>query len=190
MAEPLFSELRTQRQLGYIVSMSPDGHGRGLGSIRGMNIRVLSNRYSPLYLEQEVEDFLVRQSVIFNKLTQQDITDRAAAIIKSIIDPPTSYLEEAEQFRNSIINEVPFDWIEQIIKELENMKVEEVISKANDWMFDKNKRKSVSILIFGNENLSVLKSFVESDSDNKKVVKSIEELMELRDSLQMFDYKR
>ena len=79
---------------------------------------------------------------------------------------------------------------DSIIKELENMKVEEVISKANDWMFDKNKRKSVSILIFGNENLSVLKSFVESDSDNKKVVKSIEELMELRDSLQMFDYKR
>ena len=50
-----------------------------------MNIRVLSNRYSPIYLEQEVEDFLVRQSVIFNKLTQQDITDRAAAIIKSLL---------------------------------------------------------------------------------------------------------
>jgi nardilysin len=191
MAEPLFSELRTQRQLGYIVSMSPDGHGRGLGSIRGVNFRVLSNRYSPLYLEQEVEDFLERQSIVFSKLTQQDISDLAATIIKSIIDPPTSYLEEAEQFRNSIINQVPFDWIEQIIKELENMKLEEFINKTNDWMFDKSKRKSVSILLFGNDNLGILKTFLESDCGNKKVVKSIEELNDLRDSLEMhnFDYK-
>ena len=45
LSEPVFSELRTQKQLGYIVSLYPSGYGRGLSSLRGFTVKVLSKRF-------------------------------------------------------------------------------------------------------------------------------------------------
>ena len=185
MAEPMFSELRTQRQLGYIVSLAEKGHGRSLGSIRGINFRVLSNRFDPLHLEHEVNEFLLRQSLVFCKLTQQEVSDRASAIVKSLIEPPKSYLEEAGQFRENILNNIPFDWIQQIIAQLESINVEDFRQKANDWIFDEEKRKSVSFMLFGNQNQEDLNKFL--SANNKNVISNIDELTALRDSLQKFN---
>jgi len=171
--------------LGYIVSLAEKGHGRSLGSIRGINFRVLSNRFDPLHLEKEVNEFLVRQSVVFSKLTQQEVSDRGAAIVKSLIEPPKSYLEEAGTYRENILNNIPFDWIQQIIAQLENINVEDFRQKANDWIFDEENRKSVSFMLFGNQNQQDLDNFL--SANNKNVIKNIEDLTNLRDSLEKFN---
>ena len=97
---------------------------------------------------------------------------------------PKSYLEEAGQFRENILNNIPFDWIQQIIEQLENINVEDFRQKANGWIFDEEKRKSVSFMLFGNQNQQDLDKFL--GAHNKNVIKNIEELTDLRDSLEKF----
>lgn len=63
LKEPLYTELRTRQQLGYVVSLSDDSYGRSLvtfllneivrGLFRrgGFTIRILSKEYHPLLLK-------------------------------------------------------------------------------------------------------------------------------------------
>ena len=49
-------------------------------------------------MQDELGTFFESQKIIFAELTQEDLSSRAEAIIKSLIDPPTSYSEEANEF--------------------------------------------------------------------------------------------
>jgi insulysin len=197
MGEPLFAELRTKKQLGYIVSLSSTGYGRAPGTVRGLTVRLLSNRFSPLGMQDELGTFFKSQKEVFAGLTQADLSSRAAAIVLSLIDPPTSYAEEAGEFWGAIISGMPFDWTDQVVAELKALKVEDVQKAAEEWLFNGETRRSVSVMLFGNAHLEELKNIKNIQlsatpgffppSEGSVICTSLDELTARRDTLELFD---
>ncbi|KAJ1437208.1 Metalloenzyme, LuxS/M16 peptidase-like protein [Ochromonadaceae sp. CCMP2298] len=149
LAEPAFAELRTKKQLGYIVSLSSGGYGRGYGSVRGIVVRILSQRFSPLVMEKELGAFLDTQRGVMAALQDAEVSELSHSIVRSILDPPTTYSEEGGEFWNAIVNEMPFDWTEQVIQALKSLTAQDVIAAAEGWIFDASRRKSLSTMVFG-----------------------------------------
>jgi hypothetical protein len=131
-------------------------------------------------------------------LTQEEVAHRAESIVKSLQDPPTSYSEEAGGFWSSILTGMPFDWTEQVIREVQAVTADSVREAANEWLFDADKRKSVSVMMFGSGHLDDLSKLAEiSDRKDKAddssffpssmtVVRTLAELTSFRDELPFF----
>lgn len=151
-AEPAFNQLRTQQQLGYIVSFGTEGFGRGRYAIRGFELRVLSKRFDPSEIEQAVEGFVQRQVESLQSggsVLDTDVVAIAQSIITTLRDPPTSYAEEANEFWSSITSEFPFDWQERVIAELETIHLADVQDFVTTYVAASNLRKSIAVHIYG-----------------------------------------
>ena len=149
LSEPLFNELRTQKGLGYIVSMAIPSYGTGMKTMRGISVRVVSNKFSPWLIEKELGEFLTSQKRVMATYSQDDIEFRVDALIKNIEDPPTSYLDEAGLYWDNIFDDTPFDWSEQVVAALKDITIAEVQTAANEWLFDRETRRTSSCMIFG-----------------------------------------
>ena len=181
IGEPLFAELRTSKQLGYVVSASTSGYGRGMRSVRGLTISVLSKRFDPDHIMEEVESFLAAQKAVFARLTQEQVTQMASAIVLSLQEPPKSYLEEAADFHESLMADMPFDWRERVISELQAVRVETFCGQVLDLVLDSSKRRSVAVMMYGS------KAVVDRRArDGETVLASLEEVAALVERLEYF----
>jgi secreted Zn-dependent insulinase-like peptidase len=148
-------------------------------------------------MQDELGTFFESQKEVFAGLTQADLSSRAAAIVLSLIDPPTSYAEEAGEFWGAIISGMPFDWTDQVIAELKALKVEDVQKAADEWLFNGETRRSVSVMLFGNAHLEELKNIKDiklsatpgffPPLEGSVICTSLEQLTARRDTLELFD---
>ena len=160
LAEPLFTELRTKQQLGYIVSVSSSTYGKGMKAIRGLSFRVLSKQFSSLHIEKVLNEFLVTQQSAFAELTEEQLKERVDATITSLLDPPTSYSDEAAEFWPQITDSVEFGWKEKVIAAIQALTVKDVQVAADEWVFNLSTRASVSFMLFGNQHMDDLAATV------------------------------
>jgi len=185
LREPAFNELRTKRQLGYIVNTAASGHGAQDFSMRGVAFRVLSQRFGPGEMEAALEEFLSSQRIAFENLSQEDVDARATSVIKSLLDPPTSYTEEAGGFWSAIIEDQPFDWVDQVVAELKLVTAERLRQAFFSYFLDEGGdgvgRRSVSIHI---ESLVHKQARLASSAPNTtKTTTSLSDLTMFRDTL-------
>jgi len=151
MSEPVFTTLRTKEQLGYIVSFSLSSYGRFPDIMRGFTVRILSRRFCPVYMEYKLGDFLSKHFEVFKSLTQEDVTRMSATILQSLREPPKSYGDEASSYWDAIFDGKSFDYLDLVMRELEQVKVEDVHSTAEKYLFNASTRTSLSMMIFGSE---------------------------------------
>ena len=192
LSEPLFYELRTQKSLGYIVSLGISSYGSGLKAMRGFSIRVVSNKFTPWEMEKAIGDFLSSQKSVMAEYSQDYIRGITEALVKIIEDPPTSYLDEAELFWDSIVDDTPFDWAQQVVAALRNLTLVDVQNAAEEWLFDPLTRKTVSSMIFGSKHEAATAQPVSEQSSGKASafpiasahhILSLEDLSTFRESL-------
>ena len=148
-------------------------------------------------MQDELGIFFESQKAVFASLSQDDLSSRTAALTLSLIDPPTSYGEEASEFWGAIVSGMPFDWTDQVVKELEELKVEDIQHAANEWLFNEEKRSSVSVMLFGNTHLDELKNLKSiklskgkeffPSLDESIICSTLEELTAQRNSLVLFE---
>ncbi len=135
--EPMFNALRTNKQLGYVVSMSNDSYGsfkNGQGKY-GFTATILSNRFNPLEMQNELFDFLHNhRQFICKELSNDELKSRVDAAILSIRDPPTRYTQEANSFLYSILNDIPFEYDELVIDELQNITLDDIRYSYCKWI--------------------------------------------------------
>lgn len=123
--------------------------------MRGISVRILSKRFSPVAMESSLFEFLASQrTLVHAELTEEIVRERCESIIRSLQDPPTTYSEEASDFWDSIVHDMPFDWIDQVTAELRRLDRAAVLVAAEVWMFEPRTRASVSVMIFSPEHES------------------------------------
>jgi hypothetical protein len=175
--EPLFSALRTKKQLGYIVSLGAAEFGRRLGgqSMRGFTARILSNRYDPVEMQDALSEFFVNHRAEVDKLTVEELNQRVEALVSSLTDPPMTYQEESADFWHHILDERPFDWNDLVIAELRSLTTEDIQQCYDRWFLggrgqpsgsdsdsasagttDASTRRSVAVMLFGKGHLDKL----------------------------------
>jgi hypothetical protein len=117
--------------------------------MRGIKVRLLSKRFAPCEIEAELAAFLTHQRKRLNEdVTEEEVRALCSSIMVSLQDPPTTYTEEASEFWAALLNDRPFDWLDQIVEALRVMSRDDVIHAANTWLFDAATRKTLSTMIF------------------------------------------
>ena len=120
--------------------------------MRGISVRILSRRFSPLAMESALNEFFTSQRTLLTReLTDEAVRDRSAAIIRSLEDPPTTFSEEASEHWDSIVHDMPFDWTQQVVAELRTFDKQMVLQAAEQWLFNATTRSSISMMIFSPE---------------------------------------
>lgn len=96
LSEPTFNVLRTQEQLGYIVSCGPwNLSGQ---SERGIRIVVQSEK-APSYLEQRVDAFLVDMSSKLEEMTPEEFEEHKLSLRKKWLEADKNLAEETSRFQ-------------------------------------------------------------------------------------------
>lgn len=95
--EPVFDQLRTKEQLGYLVF---SGIRRSIGSL-GWRIIVQSERDAP-YLESRVDAFLDQFKATLEKMTDAEFEGHKRSIIHNKLETVKNLIEESQRFWSPI----------------------------------------------------------------------------------------
>lgn len=108
LEQPIFDQLRTNEQLGYTVSAG----SRWTDGVVGFGVRLVSDKASPEMLEKRLDAFLkkFRKTTLQHKsFARTTFLEHCEAVAQCKLEKPRSYEEIADNFWNSIFDQLPFD---------------------------------------------------------------------------------
>ncbi|KAA8543659.1 hypothetical protein F0562_021595 [Nyssa sinensis] len=124
--EPLFNQLRTKEQLGYVVDCSP----RVTYRILGFCFRVQSSEYNPVYLLGRIDDFINGLKKLLDELDDESFENYRNGLIAKLLEKDPSLTYETNRFWGQIIDRrYMFDLSEKEAEELRSIQKTDVI----DW---------------------------------------------------------
>lgn len=115
---PFFTELRTERQLGYVVSARYDRRDR----LGGLRLSIQSSATGPDALETEVDAFLERYRTTLSEMSDEDFDTVRDGLINALTEPPTSLFGRTNQLSSDLsLGYTSFDRRAQLAAELERL---------------------------------------------------------------------
>lgn len=128
-----FHQLRTEKQMGYVVANIPFP----LKQVEGSLFLVQSPNFAEADIQQAVDNFLDDKKTLFEKefATQKD------SLIQKLKESPQSIREQNARYWQSILLEdYSFDRRQRLINLLNHLTVEELLHYYRDVFLDKNRR--------------------------------------------------
>ncbi|XP_030963559.1 nardilysin-like [Quercus lobata] len=98
--EPLFNQLRTKEQLGYVVECSP----RVTYRVFGYCFIVQSSEYSPIYLQGRVENFINGLEELLDGLDEDSFENYKSGLLAKLLEKDPSLTYESNRFWNQIVD--------------------------------------------------------------------------------------
>lgn len=113
-----FNQLRTEEQLGYVVSAFQTSIGRQ----RGLGFMVQSNSQQPAYLLQRFQAFYPTAEKRLRTLNRKDFAQYQQAIINDLQQRPQTLDEEAERFLGDLKRQnVRFDTRQKLVEQVKQL---------------------------------------------------------------------
>ncbi|GER35472.1 insulinase (Peptidase family M16) family protein [Striga asiatica] len=126
VAEPLFNQLRTKEQLGYVVDCGP----RVTYRIIGFCFRVQSCEYNPGYLQGRIESFINGLEEMLNELDHDSFENYKNGLTGKLLEKDPSLLYETNRFWDQITDKrYMFDLSVKEAEELKDIQKGDII----DW---------------------------------------------------------
>eukprot|EP00250_Pteridium_aquilinum_P001882 c12089_g1_i1 orf=386-3718(-) len=123
--EPCFNELRTKEQLGYNVSCS----ARMTYRILGFCFRVLSAKYSPLYLKGRIDEFIKTFKSFLDDIDDEEFQNYVDALIEDKLERDHNLTEESDRLWLQIVEKrYLFDINNREAEELKSITKADVIN--------------------------------------------------------------
>ncbi|KAI3450239.1 hypothetical protein Pfo_006904 [Paulownia fortunei] len=124
--EPLFNQLRTKEQLGYVVDCSP----RVTYRILGFCFRVQSSEYNPVYLQGRIDNFINGLEEMLNGLDHESFENYRNGLMGKLLEKDPSLSYETNRFWGQIVDKrYMFDLSEKEAEELKDIQKGDII----DW---------------------------------------------------------
>ncbi|XP_062171748.1 nardilysin-like [Alnus glutinosa] len=98
--EPLFNQLRTKEQLGYVVECSP----RVTYRVFGFCFIVQSSEYSPIYLQGRIDNFINGLEELLDKLDDESFENYRSGLMAKLLEKDPSLTYESNRFWNQIVD--------------------------------------------------------------------------------------
>jgi len=98
--EPLFNQLRTKEQLGYVVECSPRVTYRAFGFC----FIVQSSEYSPIYLQGRIDNFINGLEELLDKLDDDSFENYRSGLMAKLLEKDPSLTYESNRFWNQIVD--------------------------------------------------------------------------------------
>lgn len=99
--EPLFNQLRTKEQLGYVVDCSP----RVTYRILGFCFRVQSSEYSPVYLQGRIDNFINQLEGLLSALDDESFQNFKSGLIAKLLEKDPSLTYETNRYWGQITDQ-------------------------------------------------------------------------------------
>ncbi|KAM1341394.1 hypothetical protein ACFX2F_005852 [Malus domestica] len=123
--EPLFNQLRTKEQLGYVVQCSP----RVTYRVLGFCFCVQSSEYDPIYLQGRVDNFIDGLQELLDGLDDESFENYKNGLLAKLLEKDPSLTYETNRFWNQIIDKrYMFDLSKREAEELSSIHKKDVIN--------------------------------------------------------------
>ncbi|KEH34462.1 insulin-degrading enzyme [Medicago truncatula] len=122
--EPLFNQLRTKEQLGYVVECSP----RVTYRVFGFCFCIQSAEYNPVYLQGRVESFINGLEELLDGLDDDSFENYKSGLMGKLLEKDPSLTYESNRLWNQIVDKrYIFDISKKEAEELKNISKNDVI---------------------------------------------------------------
>ncbi|KAM7259044.1 hypothetical protein ACFE04_014785 [Oxalis oulophora] len=122
--EPLFNQLRTKEQLGYVVECGP----RVTYRVYGFCFCVQSAKYGPVYLQGRVESFINDLDNLLGGLDDSSFENYKSGLIARCLEKEPSLQSETNKFWSQIVDKrYIFDFSEKEAEELKSIQKKDII---------------------------------------------------------------
>ncbi|XVE58917.1 hypothetical protein DITRI_Ditri05aG0001400 [Diplodiscus trichospermus] len=122
--EPLFNQLRTKEQLGYVVECSP----RVTYRVYGFCFCVQSSKYSPVYLLERTDNFINSLEELLGGLDDESFESYRSGLTVKLLEKDPSLSYETNRFWNQITdNRYIFDLSKREAEELKGIQKEDIM---------------------------------------------------------------
>ncbi|KAL6902039.1 hypothetical protein ACP4OV_004915 [Aristida adscensionis] len=145
--EPCFDQLRTKEQLGYSVDSSPRMTYRMLAYC----FRVMSSKYSPVYLQSRIDNFIHGVSALLDGLDEETFENHRSGLIADKLekDPSLSY-QTGDYWSQIVDKRYMFDMSKLEAEELRTVQKDDVIAWYNTYIRSSSpKRRRLAIHVYG-----------------------------------------
>ncbi|KAL4558442.1 hypothetical protein LXL04_036642 [Taraxacum kok-saghyz] len=99
--EPLFNQLRTKEQLGYVVDCSP----RVTYRILGFCFRVQSSEYTPIFLQSRIDTFINQLQQLLSELDDESFENFKSGLIAKLLEKDPSLTYETNRYWGQITDQ-------------------------------------------------------------------------------------
>ncbi|XP_051113236.1 nardilysin-like isoform X2 [Andrographis paniculata] len=129
--EPLFNQLRTKEQLGYVVECSL----RVTYRILGFCFVVQSSEYSPIYLHGRLEDFINGLQKTLEDLDQDSFENYRNGLMGKLLEKDPSLSYETNQYWDQITDKrYMFDMSKKKAEELKGIQKDDIINWYHTYL--------------------------------------------------------
>ncbi|XP_062211184.1 nardilysin-like [Phragmites australis] len=145
--EPCFDQLRTKEQLGYTVDSSPRMTYRMLAYC----FRVMSSKYSPVYLQSRIDNFINGLSALLDGLDEETFEHHRSGLIADKLekDPSLSY-QTGDYWSQIVDKRYMFDMSKLEAEELRTVWKDDIIAWYNTYIRSSSpKRRRLAVHVYG-----------------------------------------
>lgn len=122
--EPLFNQLRTKEQLGYVVECSP----RVTYRVFGFCFCIQSAEYDPVYIEGRIDSFINGVEELLDGLDDDSFENYKSGLIAKLLEKDPSLTYESNRLWNQIVDKrYIFDISKKVAEEVKNISKHDVI---------------------------------------------------------------
>ena len=142
LKEKFFSQLRTNKQTGYIVKSGIVKHPDDKGRLYGLYFLIQSPLFKPNSLNRMIKEFVVEWYKKFEKIPQKEFDNIKTIIRNSLKEKFISMNEEYSYYSSKISSEsYAFNLNEILIKALDGITHKIVLDFYNTYLINKETRK-------------------------------------------------
>ncbi|KAF6174379.1 hypothetical protein GIB67_027850 [Kingdonia uniflora] len=129
--EPIFNQLRTKEQLGYVVQCGP----RITYRVLGFCFCVQSSKYDPIYLHRRVDKFIDSLQELLHELDDESFENHKNGLISNKLEKDPSLAHETNHLWGQIVDKrYLFDMSAKEAEELKNITKSDVIEWYNTYL--------------------------------------------------------
>ncbi|KAL6649880.1 hypothetical protein ACP70R_014104 [Stipagrostis hirtigluma subsp. patula] len=145
--EPCFDQLRTKEQLGYTVDSSPRMTYRMLAYC----FRVMSSKYSPVYLQSRIDNFIHGVSALLDGLDEETFEHHRSGLIADKLEKDPSLSYQTSDYWSQIVDKrYMFDMSKLEAEELRTVQKDDVIAWYNTYIKSSSpKCRRLAIHVYG-----------------------------------------
>ncbi|KAJ1422925.1 Peptidase M16, C-terminal [Sesbania bispinosa] len=122
--EPLFNQLRTKEQLGYVVECSP----RVTYRVFGFCFCIQSSEYNPVYLQGRIDNFINGLEELLDGLDDDSFENYKSGLMAKLLEKDPSLTYESNRLWNQIVDKrYIFDMSKKEAEELRNISKHDVV---------------------------------------------------------------
>ncbi|CAN7036246.1 unnamed protein product [Brassica rapa subsp. trilocularis] len=145
--EPLFNQLRTKEQLGYVVECGP----RLTYRVHGFCFCVQSSKYGPVHLLGRIDSFIKDIEGMLEQLDEESFEDYRSGLIGRLLEKDPSLLSETNELWSQIVDKrYMFDYSQKEAEELRSIEKKDVMKWYKTYFKESSpKSRRLAVRVWG-----------------------------------------